>query len=255
VALAGVGVAAVIVLALTTLGGSGHPRRVEVTSPPLTTAPPATEPSTSHPTVTTSTSHPTVTTSTSRTTTTPQLALSPIDIDTLPVPSDYTCAADLHLLSSANQATGQCLPYAYLVGGTKSQPNDNTACPAGSLMAMGPVLCDNKTGLITPAPPGPDTCSNPGGPCPSASLPLSAQASVLPWAQIQFPTGRCPASYYFGEDNGTATCVPYGYLPGGTSTNPNSNTTCPSGSGLTAAELRGTLCAEIAQPSEIVAPV
>jgi hypothetical protein len=86
-------------------------------------------------------------------------------------------------------------------------------------------------------------------------LPLSSQTSLIPWSSIRFPTGKCPADYYFGEANGRATCVPYGYLPGGTSTDPNSNTVCPAGSGLRVAKLTGTLCTEDAEPSEIVAPV
>jgi hypothetical protein len=81
------------------------------------------------------------------------------------------------------------VPYAYLVGGTASDPNNNTACPAGSFMTMGPVECDNETGIVTPVPPGPNTCSTPGGPCPSAKLPLSPRASVLPWSAIKPPTG------------------------------------------------------------------
>ena len=46
-------------------------------------------------------------------------------------------------MSPANQAAGFCVPHAYLGGG------NNTACPAGSLMTMGPVLCDNETGIVT----------------------------------------------------------------------------------------------------------
>lgn len=244
-------VAAAIVVPLTTASGSDRPRSVEVVSPPAPTAPPTT---TSPPTTGPTTTQPAATTSTSSTTT-PTPKPPPINLATLPVPSSYTCSAGLYFLSPANQAAGQCLPYSYLVGGTKSQPNNNTACPAGSFMTMGPVVCDNGAGLVTPVPPGPNTCSSPGGPCPSGNLPLSPQASVLPWAQVQFPTGKCPAGYYFGEDNGIATCVPYEYLPGGTSSNPNNNTACPNGSGLRVAKLTGTLCAKVAQPSEIVAPV
>jgi hypothetical protein len=86
-------------------------------------------------------------------------------------------------------------------------------------------------------------------------LPLSSQASVIAWSAVEFPTGKCPAGYYFGETNGIATCVPYNYLPGGTSANPNKNTACPSGSGLKVAKLTGTLCTQDAQPDEIVAPI
>ena len=122
-------------------------------------------------------------------------------------------------------------------------------------MTMGPVLCDNATGIVTPVPPGPNTCSTPGGPCPSSRLPLSLQASVFSWSAIEFPIGTCPASYYFGETAGTATCVPYNYLPGGTPSNPNNNTACPSGSGLNVLKLTGTLCTQDAEPYDIVAPV
>lgn len=218
---------AAIVVPLTLGGGSGRSRSVEAVSPPATTAP-------STPTLPPTTTQPSTSTSTSPTTG-PMPKLPPINFETLPVPSDYDCSAGLYFYAGTNQAEGMCLPYAYLIGGTESQSSNNTACPAGSVMSMGPVLCDNKTGVVTPVPPGSNTCSNPGGPCPSASLPLSPQASVLPWAQVKLPSGRCPTSYYFGEDGGTASCVPYGYLRGGTSTNPNNHTTCPSGSSLRAA--------------------
>jgi hypothetical protein len=180
---------------------------------------------------------------------TPEQTLPPLSVQALPVPSHYTCPAGLYFLAPANQAVGFCVPRAYLGGG------DNTACPAGSFMSMGPVLCDNSTGIVTWVPPGPDTCSTPGGPCPSAKLPLSSRASVLPWSALKFPTGRCPAGYYFGETNGVATCVPYGYLPGGTPASPDHNTACPAGSGLKAAKLTGTLCTQDAAPYDIVAPV
>ena len=122
-------------------------------------------------------------------------------------------------------------------------------------MSMGPVECDNATGIVAPVPAGPNTCSTPGGPCPSSILPLSPQASVIPWASVKFPTGMCPTDYYFGDTGGIATCVPYDYLPGGTSANPNDNTACPVGSSLSPVKLTGTLCTEVAEPSEIVAPV
>ena len=122
-------------------------------------------------------------------------------------------------------------------------------------MAMGPVLCINDTGIVTAVPPGPSTCSTPGGPCPSSKLPLSPQASVLPWSALEFPAGKCPAGYYFGETAGIATCVPHDYLPGGTPAHPDDNTACPAGSGLKAAKLTGTLCTQDAQPYDIVAPV
>jgi hypothetical protein len=188
------------------------------------------------------------------TTTIPHQTLPPLNVATLPVPTDYTCPARLDFLSPANEAAGECVPYAYLVGGTSSNPDNNTACPAGSSMTMGPVECDSETGVVAPVPPGPNTCSNPGGPCPSSTLPLSSQASVISWSATEFPTGTCPAAYYFGETNGIATCVPYAYLPGGTSTNPNTNTACPAGSGLKVATLTGTLCTQDVEPYEIVAP-
>ncbi len=200
------------------------------------------------------TTAPPTTTTTSTTTTTPKQTLPLLNLETLPVPSDYTCSAGLYFLSPANQAAGECVPYAYLDGGTASDPNNNTACPAGSSMTMGPVECNNETGIVTPVPPGPNTCSTPGGPCPSSNFPLSSQASVITWSDIEFPTGKCPAGYYFGETNGIATCVPYDYLPGGTSANPNNNTACPAGSGLKVVKLTGTLCAQDAAPNEIVAP-
>lgn len=206
--------------------------------------------STTVPTTTTTT-----TTTTSTTTTTPKQTLAPLNLEALPVPSHYTCSTGLYSLSPANQAVGECVPYAYLVGGTASDPNNNTACPAGSLMTMGPVECDNETGIVAPVPPGPNTCSTPGGPCPSSKLPLSSQASVISWSAIEFPTGTCPAGYYFGETNGSATCVPYYYLPGGTSAKPNNDTACPAGSGLKVAKLTGMLCTQDAEPYEIVAPV
>jgi hypothetical protein len=195
------------------------------------------------------------TTTTSTTTITPKQTLPPLNFETLPVPSDYTCSAGLYFLSPANQAAGECVPYAYLVGGTAPDPNNNTACPAGSSMTMGPVECNNETGIVTPVPPGLNTCSTPRGPCPSSTLPLSSQASVISWSAIEFPTGKCPAGYSFGETNGVATCVPYDYLPGGTSATPNNNTVCPAGTGLKVAKLTGTLCTQDAEPDEIVAPV
>jgi hypothetical protein len=84
-------------------------------------------------------------TTTTTTTTTPKQTLPPLNLETLPVPSHYTCPAGLYFLSPANQAAGECVPYAYLVGGTASDPDDNTACPAGSFMTTGPVECDNET--------------------------------------------------------------------------------------------------------------
>ncbi len=205
------------------------------------------------PTTTTTSSSPTTTPNSA--TTTPKQALAPVSLETLPVPSQYTCPAGLYLLSPANQAVGECVPYAYLVGGTASDPDNDTACPAGSVMTMGPVECDNETGIVTPVPPGPDTCSSPGGPCPSSKLPLSTQASAISWSAVKFPTGTCPAGYYFGETNGVATCVRYDYLPGGSPASPNNNTACPAGSGLKVAKLTGTLCTQDAEPYDIVAPV
>jgi hypothetical protein len=246
-----VSVAAVAILVATlVLAGPLRPGqnkpRVAATIPPATTL----APSTSFPVATT---RPVQTSTT--TTTTPEPTLPPLNLETLPVPSGYVCPAGLYSLSSANPASGECVPYAYLVGGTGSNPNNNTACPAGSSMTMGPVECTVPTGIATPVPPGPNTCSTPGGPCPSSALPLSPQTSVLTGSAIQFPTANCPDGYYFGETDGDATCVPYGYLPGGTSAHPNDNTACPAGSGLTAVELTGTLCTQDAAPYDIVAPV
>jgi hypothetical protein len=192
---------------------------------------------------------------TSTTTTTTKQTLRPLNLAALPVPSGYTCSASLYALSPANEAAGECVPYAYLVGGTASDPDDDTACPAGSFMTMGPVECDNESGIVTAVPPGPNTCATPGGPCPSSKLPLSSQASVISWSAIEFPTAKCPAGYYFGETNGIATCVPYGYLPGGTSTRPDNDTACPAGSGLKVVKLTGTLCTQYAEPYDIVAPI
>jgi hypothetical protein len=206
---------------------------------------------TSAPSTTTSTAAP-ATTTISTTAATPKQTLPPLDVQTLPLPSHYACPEGLYFLAPANQAAGECVPYAYLVGGTASDPDNNTACPAGSLMTMGPVECDNDTGIVTPVPPGPNTCSTPGAPCPSAKLPLPPQASVLPWSAIKYPTGKCPAGYYFGETSGIATCVPYDYLPGGTSAHPDHNTACPAGSGL---KMAGTLCTQDAAPYDIVSPV
>lgn len=194
-------------------------------------------------------------TTTSTPSTAPKQALPPLDLEKLPVPSHFTCPAGNYFVAPANQAAGICVPYAYLLGGTASDPNNHTACPAGSLMTMGPVECDNETGIVTPVPPGPDTCSTPGGPCASSKLPLSPQASVISFAALALPTGRCPADYYFGQASGIATCVPYDYLPGGTRANPNHDTACPAGSGLKLATVTGTLCIQDAAPHDIVAPV
>jgi hypothetical protein len=197
----------------------------------------------------------TTTTRTSTITTTPKQTLPALNPDRLPVPTDYTCSTGLYGLSPANEAAGECVPYAFLVGGTASSPSNDTACPAGSFMTMGPVECSNNNGIVSAVPPGPNTCSTPGGPCPSSTLTLSPQTSVIPWSAIEFPTGKCPAAYYFGETNGIATCVPYDYLPGGTSTNPNKNTACPSGSRFKILKLTGTLCTQDAEPYDIVAPI
>jgi hypothetical protein len=150
-----------------------------------------------------------------RTTATPKQTLPPLNLAALPVPSHYTCPAGLYFLSPANQAAGECVPYAYLVGGTASDPDNHTACPAGSSLGMGPAECSNETGIVTPVPSGPDTCST-VVPCPSSRLPLSADASVIAWSAIRFPTGDCPTGYYFGDTDGVATCVPYNYLRGRT---------------------------------------
>jgi hypothetical protein len=247
-----VAVAAIAILVATlVLAGPLRPgqnkQRTAVSIPPATTLPPSTSSSVA-------TTLPARTSTTI--TTTPEQTLPPLNLETLPVPSGYACPAGLYSLSSANPATGECVPYAYLVGGTGSNPNNNTACPAGSSMTMGPVECNVPTGIVTAVPPGPNTCSTPGGPCPSSTLPLAPQASVLTWSAIQFPTANCPDGYYFGETDGSATCVPYGYLPGGTSASPNNNTACPAGSGLAAKpQLTGTLCTQDAEPYDIVAPV
>jgi hypothetical protein len=231
----------VVALTLGACSSSQHSAEPVVTSARTTSAP----------STATSTAAP-ATTTISTIAITPKQTLPPLNVQALPVPSHYTCPAGLYFLSPANQAAGDCVPYAYLAGGTASDPDNNTACPAGSLMTMGPVECDNETGIVTPVPPGPNTCSAPGAPCPSSKLPLSPEASVLPWSAIQFPAGTCPAGYYFGETAGIATCVPYAYLPGGTPANPNNNTACPAGSGL---KLTGTLCTQDAEPYDIVAPV
>lgn len=181
------------------------------------------------------------------TTPVPSQTLPPINVTEMPVPTGYTCPPGLDFLAPANQASGQCLPPDFLGSSTYS------ACPAGSFMTMGPVECDNETGLVGYVPPGPNTCSNPGGPCPSANLPLSPQASMIPWSRVVLPTGRCPVGYYFGEASGTATCVPYGYLPGGTASDPSANTACPAGSGLTQKET-GTLCVSDTS-HDVVAPI
>jgi hypothetical protein len=187
-------------------------------------------------------------------TTSPVHNLPRLNVGMLPVPFNYRCPTGLYSLSPANEAAGECVPYSYLVGGTASEPDNNTACPAGSFMTMGPVECEYRTRIVTPVPPGPNTCSNPGGPCPSSNLPLSPMASVLSWSAIEFPTGKCSTDYYFGETNGIVTCVPYAYLPGGTSSDPNTNTACPAGSGLKVLNLIGTLCTQDAEPHDIVAP-
>lgn len=184
----------------------------------------------------------------------PAQPLPPLSIAELPSPSHYACAAGLYLLSPANQAGAECVPYAYLPGGTPSHPDKDTACPAGSFMTMGPAECTNAAGLVAAVPPGKDTCSTPGGPCPSATLPPSPTASSLPWASVKFPAGQCAAGY-FGETDGIATCVPYAYLPGGTPADPNGNTACPPGSALRVARLTGTLCTGESTPGTIVAPV
>lgn len=231
----------VVVLTLGACSSSLHSAEPVVTSTGTTSAP----------STATSTAA-SATTTISPAVATPKQTLPPLNVQALPVPSHYTCPAGLYFLAPANQAAGECLPYAYLVGGTPSDPDNHTACPAGSLMTMGPVECDNETGLVTPVPPGSNTCSTPGAPCPSSKLPLPPQASVLPWSAIKSPTGKCPAGYYFGETSGIATCVPYDYLPGGTPAHPNNSTACPAGSGL---KLTGTLCTQDAEPYDIVAPV
>ncbi len=237
-----VGVAA---MALASCSSSQHSAKPAVTSAPTTSAL-ATSTSTAPPT----------TTATSTTSTAAKRTLPPLNLESLPVPSNFTCSAGLYFLSPGSEAAGDCIPYPYVFGGTASEPDDNTACPAGSFMSMGPVECDNNNGIVAPVPPGPNTCSNPGGPCPSSKLPLPPHASVLSWSAIAFPTGKCPAgSSYFGETNGLATCVPYDYLPGGTSAYPNNNTACPVGSGLKPIKLTGTLCTQDAGPYDIVAPV
>lgn len=246
-----------IVLATLGVVGSSTGLAIALTRPPAGPTPTTQTPTpAAAPAATTTTATTTLPTTTNTTIiTTPKQTLPPINLEMLPVPSDYTCSEGLYFSSPANQAAGECVPYAYLVGGTASDPNNNTACPAGAFMTMGPVECDNETGIVTAVPPGANTCSTPGGPCPSSNLPLSSQASVISWSAIELPTGKCPAGYYFGETNGIATCVPYDYLPGGTSANPNNNTACPAGSGLTILKLTGTLCTQDAGSYEIVPPV
>jgi hypothetical protein len=236
------------VLALGACSGNQHVAGQAAASSPATpTAPKQTRPTSAAPTTPAPGTAPAATAGPART-------LPPLGIAELPSPSHYACAAGLYLLSPANQASAECVPYAYLPGGTPAHPDKDTACPAGSSMTMGPAECANAAGLVAAVPPGKDTCSTPGGPCPSATLPTSPTASFLPWASIKFPTGQCAVGY-FGETDGIATCVPYAYLPGGTPTDRNGNTACPSGSALRVAKLTGTLCTDESTPGTIVAPV
>lgn len=55
-------------------------------------------------------------------------ALPPISLESLPVPADYSCPADLHFLAPANEAAGECLPAAYLGGGTTQQDVPSDEC-------------------------------------------------------------------------------------------------------------------------------
>jgi hypothetical protein len=221
---------------------TGKATTVKTTNPGSTTT--TTTTTTTIP-ATTTTGGPTTTVAPATTTVAPQ-NLPPIKGTGLPVPTGYTCPPGLVFLAP-NPASGVCLSPKFLGSSTDS------ACPAGSFMTMGPVECDNDTGIMAYVPPGPNTCSNPGGPCPSGDLPLSPQASVIPWSAIVLPSGSCPEGYYFGEASGEATCVPYGYLPGGTASDPNDNTACPAGSGLTQKET-GTLCVDDTS-YDIVAPI
>ncbi len=182
---------------------------------------------------------PTFSTSTSTTRSFP-----PLSFNALPVPSDYTCAPGSGVLFTGNRrAFHKCIPDAYLFSKTT-----RTACPAGSYMTMGPVMCiyDPSNGpgfgIVAPVPPGPDTCSSVAAPCLSSKLPLSPKASVLPWSDIENATGACPSGYYFGESKVGAACVPYGYLPGGTDAHPSGNTDCPPGSGRITAKPNVALC-------------
>jgi len=246
-------IALAVVLPLTLISGGSSTTIKTIT--PVSTVPAITTPPT---TLTTSTIESTTTPATTTTSVPSTTALPsptsvatqhlpPIDVAGLPAPVGYTCPSGLVFLAPANQASGQCLPPDFLGS------NADSACPAGSFMTMGPVECTNDTGIVAYVPPGPNTCSDPGGPCPSANLPLPRQVSVIPWSKVVLPTGRCPAGYFFGEASGTATCVPYGYLPGGTASAPNGNTACPTGSGLTQKET-GTLCVDDTSRN-IVAPI
>jgi len=246
--LAATATAAIIVLAVVlplALISGGKTTTIKTITPGSTIPATTISPTTTIAPITTTTGS--TTTLATTTTTVPPQTLPPINLTGLPVPIGYTCPPGLDFLAPANQASGECLPPNFLGSSTDS------ACPAGSFMTMGPVECDNDTGIAAYVPPGPNTCSNPGGPCPSADLPLSPQASVIPWSAVVLPTGRCPVGYYFGEASGTATCVPYGYLPGGTASDPNDNTACPPGSALTRKET-GTLCVDDTSYN-IVAPI
>lgn len=237
VTIRGVGAAALLLVMLDVVGGcSGNSHRGP-SAIPVPTAP------------STSTVRPDIATPTTTATRAVPPALPPIALTALPVPT-FTCPPGLYRDAPANLSSGLCLPPAFVFGASAS----DTACPAGSTMSMGPLLCGSPAGIVAPVKPGPNTCSNPGRPCPSSSSPLPPGTPVIPWSSVRHVTAGCPPTYYLASAAGDATCVAYGYLPGGTASDPNANTACPPGSRFETSKEAGSLCVENF-PYEVVAPV
>ena len=90
------------------------------------------------------------------TTSIPKSALSPIKFSALPHPSGPSACPDGYVWAApANPASALCVPYAYVPDGTLAHPNDDTACPAGAHLTMGPALCvsDKAPDIVAPVPP------------------------------------------------------------------------------------------------------
>lgn len=110
--------------------------------------------------ITTATAPSNTTTSTLTTTTT--RTLPPIPFSALPSPTGSRCPAGYDFVGVLGAASAMCVPYAYLPGGTSADPNDDTSCPPGSHVTMGPALCVSDQGANNPSrkivAPIPPTC-------------------------------------------------------------------------------------------------
>jgi hypothetical protein len=88
----------------------------------------------------------------------PRQTASSITFSALPTPTGpSTCPTGYLWYAPANPASALCVPYEYLPGGTATSPNDDTTCPTGAHLTMGPALCVSDSAAEIVAPVAPST--------------------------------------------------------------------------------------------------